>query len=227
MFRAAIVPILIAALSVPMTGAEGGAIDTQPSVGMPSVDLQAPRADASITPLDRLKVSVFREPEVSVDDILVDESGHIVLPLVGAMPAAGKSTEDLAADIAAKLRQYLRNPQVSVSVKQAASRRITVAGSVVQPGIYPLEGRTTLLQAVSLARGPSQVASLDQTLIFRVRDGQRTAARFNLDAIARGKQPDPEVLSGDTIAIGSSKFKTAWRDIVLTMRSFNIFNVIP
>lgn len=227
MFRAEIVAILIGALSVPMSGAEVGAIVTQPSVEMPSVDLQAPRAEASIIPLDRLKVSVFREPEVSVDDILVDESGHIVLPLVGGVPAAGKSTEELAADIAAKLLQYLRNPQVSVSVKQAASRRITVAGSVVQPGIYPLEGRTTLLQAVSLARGPSQVASLDQTLIFRVRDGQRTAARFNLDAIARGKQPDPEVLSGDTIAIGSSKFKTAWRDIVITLRSFNIFNVIP
>ena len=102
-----------------------------------------------------------------------------------------------------------------------------MAGAVVQPGVYPLEGRTTLLQAVALAQGPSQVASLNQTLIFRTVNGQRTAARFNLDAISKGKDADPEILPGDTVAIGSSKFKTAWRDIVLTMRSFNIFNVIP
>ena len=104
---------------------------------------------------------------------------------------------------------------------------MTVASSVTQPGVYPMEGRTTLLQAVALAQGPSQVASMDQTLIFRTVNGQRTAARFDLDKIARGKDADPEVLPGDTIAIGSSKFKTAWRDIMLTMRSFNVFALVP
>ncbi|MDP9423666.1 MAG: polysaccharide export protein [Pseudomonadota bacterium] len=191
------------------------------------MDTQAPRAGAAITPLDRLQVTVFREPDLSVEDVLVDEGGRVLLPLVGPLTAAGKSTEALASEITGKLRQYIRNPEVSVSVKQAASRRVTVAGSVVQPGVYPLEGRTTLLQAVALAQGPSQVASLNQTLIFRTVNGQRTAARFDLDAIARGKDTDPEVLPGDTIAIGSSKFKTAWRDIVLTMRSFNVFNLVP
>ena len=191
------------------------------------LDLSAPRPDASITPLDRLKVTVFREAELSVDDVAVDESGRISLPLVGGVLAAGKSTDQLSAEISGKLRQYLKSPQVAVSMKQAASRRITVTGSVTQPGVYPLEGRMTLLQAVALARGPSQVASLDQALIFRLRNGQRSAARFNLDAIARGKAEDPEVISGDTIALGSSKMKTAWRDIVLSLRSFNIFSLIP
>ena len=192
-----------------------------------SVDTNAARPETAITPLDRLTVTVFREPELSVEDVPVDESGRVNLPLVGGVSAAGKSTEDLSAEISDKLRKYLKSPQVAVSVKQAASRRITVAGSVVQPGVYPLEGRLTLLQAVALARGPSQVASLDQTLIFRTRDGQRTAARFDLGAIAKGKAADPEVISGDTIAIGSSKFKTAWRDVILTLRSFNIFSLVP
>ena len=190
-------------------------------------DLTGPRADAAITPLDRLQVSVFREPELSVEDVPVDESGHIALPLVGTVMAAGKSTDVLAGEITSKLGQYLKRPEVSVLVKQAASRRVTVTGSVVQPGVYPLEGRLTLLQAVALARGPSQVASLDQALIFRLKNGQRTAARFNLDTIAKGKSPDPEVISGDTVAIGSSKMKTAWRDVVLSLRSFNIFSLIP
>lgn len=206
--------------------ANDGTVQPQQPLNL-TVDTSAPRPDASITPLDRLAVTVFREPELSVEDVAVDESGRIILPLVGPVSAAGKSTERLSVEIADKLRRYLKSPQVAVTVKQAASRRVTVTGSVVQPGVYPLEGRLTLLQAVALAQGPSQVASLDQALIFRTRDGQRTAARFNLDAIAKGKATDPEVISGDTVAIGSSGFKTAWRDILLSIRSFNIFSVIP
>ena len=192
-----------------------------------SIDTNAPRPEASITPLDRLGVTVFREPDLSVEEVAVDESGKIILPLVGGVSAAGKSTERLSLEISQKLQRYLKNPQVAVTVKQAASRRVTVTGSVVQPGVYPLEGRLTLLQAVALAQGPSQVASLNETLIFRTRDGQRHAARFDLGAIAKGKAEDPEVISGDTIAIGASGFKTAWRDILLSLRSFNIFSVVP
>ena len=227
MLRFTFIVLPLAALLTPTATVLAGRPDGQPVVVAPGLDLQAPRAGATITPLDRLQVTVFREPELSVEDVQVDESGRVLLPLVGPLTAAGKSTETLASEVTEKLRQYIRAPQVSVSVKQAAARRVTVAGSVVQPGVYPLEGRTTLLQAVALAQGPSQVASLNQTLIFRTVNGQRTAARFDLDAIAKGKDADPEILPGDTVAIGSSKFKTAWRDLVVTMRSFNIFALIP
>lgn len=227
MTRFILMAFLLAFSVIQSDPAQASSPGKEPTVVAPGFDPLAPRAGATITPLDRLQVTVFREPELSVEDVLVDEGGRVLLPLVGPLTASGKTTEALATEITGKLRQYVREPQVSVSVKQAASRRVTVAGSVVQPGVYPMEGRTTLLQAVALAQGPSQVASLDHTLIFRTVNGQRTAARFNLDAIARGKDADPEVLPGDTVAIGSSKFKTAWRDLVLTMRSFNVFNLIP
>ena len=196
-------------------------------LSVPGLDPMAPRANSAIAPLDRLEVTVFREPELSVADLPVDETGRVVLPLIGGVAAAGKSTEAFAAEIADKLRQYVISPQVSVVVKQATTKRISVTGSVVQPGVFPLEGRTTLLQAIALARGPSQVADLDAALIFRTQNGVRTAARFDLEAIARGKAEDPEVLAGDTIAIGSSGIKTAWRDVLISLRSFNIFSVIP
>jgi polysaccharide export outer membrane protein len=194
---------------------------------MTAVDTEAARPDASITPLDHLEVTVFREPDLSVEDVLVDESGHIALPLVGGIVASGKSTDELSTEIAAKLREYVKQPEVAVTLKQAASRRVTVTGSVIQPGVYPIEGRLTLLQAVALARGPSQVAAMDDAFIFRSSNGQRQVARFNLDAIAKGKAPDPEVISGDTVSLGSSGFKTAWRDVMDTVRSFNIFRVLP
>lgn len=194
---------------------------------VPALDPTAPRTDSAIAPLDKLSVTVFREPELSVPDLPVDETGRVVLPLIGGVVAAGKSTEAFATEIADKLRQYVIDPQVSVVVKEATTKRVSVTGSVVQPGVYPLQGRMTLMQAIALARGPSQVADLDRAMIFRTQNGLKTAARFDLDAIARGKTEDPEVLAGDTVAVASSGMKTAWRDIMLSLRSFNIFAVIP
>lgn len=224
--RREFVAMLLALLIVSPAAATDNRVQPQQPLDL-SVDTTAPRPEAAITPLDHLSVTVFREPDLSVVDVTVDESGRIILPMVGAVSAAGKSTEALSNEISGSLRKYLKSPQVAVTVKQAASRRVTVTGSVVQPGVYPIEGRLTLLQAVALAQGPSQVASLDETLIFRTRNGQRQAARFNLGAIAKGKAEDPEVISGDTVAIGSSGLKTAWRDVLLTLRSFNIFSVVP
>ncbi|MEO6360338.1 MAG: polysaccharide biosynthesis/export family protein [Sphingomicrobium sp.] len=225
--RCAVCAILLAFAAVPAAAAAQVNASASAPMLVPAVDPSALRATAPIGPLDRLEVIVFREPELSVADTPVDESGRIMLPLAGEFSAAGKSAQSLATEISQRLRQYLRNPEVAVRVKQAASKRITVAGSVMQPGVFPVEGRVTLLQAVALARGPSQVADLDTTLIFRTQNGQKTVAKFDIGAISRGKAPDPEVLPGDTIAVGSSGLKTAWRDITMGLRSFNIFRIIP
>lgn len=222
----AVPAMLLAFAAAPATVAQVGASAGVPT-SVPAVDSTEPRATAPIGPLDRLEVTVFREPELSVADVPVDESGRIMLPLIGEFSAAGKSTQSLATEISQRLRQYLQNPEVAVRVKQAASKRITVAGSVMEPGVFPVEGRVTLLQAIALARGPSQVADLDTTLIFRTQNGQKTVAKFDIGAIAKGKAEDPEVLPGDTIAIGSSGLKTAWRDILITLRSFNVFAMVP
>jgi polysaccharide export outer membrane protein len=227
MFRLYVIAALLGASCATVGNAQSARAYDPVQAAIPAVDPQAPRPGTTIGPLDSLSINVFREPELSVEQVLVDESGRVLLPLVGPVSAAGKSTETLASEIAERLRKYVRDPQVAVAVKQSAKRQITVAGSVMQPGSYALEGRTTLLQAVALARGPSQVASLKQTLIFRTIGGRRTAAKFDLDAIARGTAPDPEVLAGDTVAIGNSKMKTAWRDVVTSVRAFNIFSLIP
>jgi len=214
--------LLLASVAIPAPAAQGGAA---PEV--PGLTASAPRVNSTIGPLDKLEVTVFREPELSVSDTSVDESGRIMLPLIGQFSAAGKSTETLATEIGVRLRKYVRNPEVAVRVKQAATKRITVAGSVMEPGVFPVEGRVTLLQAIALARGPSQVADLDTTLIFRTNGGQKTVARFDIGAIARGKAVDPEVLPGDTIAVGNSRLKTAWRDITASLRAVNIFSMVP
>lgn len=214
--------LFLAAIAIPAPTA-GSATQASPPVAVST----APGTASTIGALDKIEVTVFREPELSVAETSVDEGGRITLPLIGEFSAAGKSTETLATEIETRLRKYVRMPEVAVRVKQAATKRITVAGSVMEPGVFPIEGRVTLLQAVALARGPSQVADLDTTLIFRTTAGQKTVARFDLSAIARGKAVDPEVLPGDTVAVGNSKLKTAWRDITATLRAVNIFSIVP
>src|SRR4030095_14137968 len=135
--RREFIAMLWALLTVSPAVASDQRVQPQPPLTL-SVDTPSPRPEAAITPLDHLTVTVFREPDLTVEDVTVDESGRIVLPMVGAVSAAGKSTEVISNEISGALRRYLKSPQVAVTVKQAASRRVTVTGSVVQPGVYPI-----------------------------------------------------------------------------------------
>lgn len=176
-----------------------------------------------IQPPDKITVIVFREPDMSLSDIEVDTAGRVTLPLIGSVEAAGKTTDELSALISTSLRRYLAHPEVAVYVSSAVSQRVVVEGQVNQPGIYDFRGRTTLLGALALARGPSRVAALREVAIFRNVNGQRMAAKFDLPAIRRGEAPDPEILASDTVVVGYSGIKGAWRDFLQAAPAFAIF----
>jgi polysaccharide export outer membrane protein len=177
-----------------------------------------------ISPLDVIAVNVFQEPDLTAKDIQVDSSGMILLPLIGTVQAAGKSTSQLGQEIAAKLgERYLDNPQVSVLVQTSTSQRVTVEGSVTEPGVYVINGRTTLVDALALAKGPSRVARLQEIVVFREVNGQRMGAVFDLARIRRGEAADPEILGRDRIVVGLSNVKAAWRDVLQTAPFLAIF----
>lgn len=172
------------------------------------------RRQLLIGPFDRLGISVFRAPDFdrSVD---VDGAGNIALPLVGKMPAAGKSPHQLAAEVEGRLRnQYVRDPQVSVEIQKSNAQRITVEGEVERPGVYPIAGEMTLLQSIATASGTTEFSKLEDVVVFRTVDGQRMAALFNVELIRRGMYPDPEVYAGDTIVVGDSPARRRFRDII-------------
>lgn len=169
---------------------------------------QAVGLDYHIVPDDVLRVQVYHEPGLSLEDAAVTAAGMVRLPLIGDVPVAGLSASEASDVIAGKLgERYLVSPQVTVFVKKAVGRRITVDGEVRQPGLYPIEGRMGLLQAVALSRGPSRLASLKQIVVVRQVEGERKAAMFDLNAIRRGEALDPEILPGDTIIVGLSRAK--------------------
>lgn len=184
----------------------------------------APSSDYRIGSRDTLNITVFQVPDLTLREAQVDASGQIALPLVGSITAAGKTTSELAAEISTKLQAgYLQSPQVSVIVAEAVSQKVTVDGAVVEPGVFALKGKTTLMQVVAMAKGPKPTAKLDRIAVFRSIDGRRTAAVFDLAAIRSGQADDPEILGNDIVVIDSSALKGFWREVVSALPAFAIF----
>lgn len=223
--------LLVLTASTTLLAACGGSkMDVSQMTAARPVDLQAtqvttsPQAEYQIGVGDKLAVRVFQVPDLSFDSLTVDTSGDIQMPLIGAVRAAGMTSGELSASIAQRLSaQYLRNPQVTVTVTEAASQKITVDGAVTKPGVYTMRGTTTLLQAVAMAEGPSRVADLSKVAVFRTINGQRSVALFDLAAIRQGRAPDPVVLGDDIVVVDTSRMNAAMREIVGALPALSIF----
>lgn len=188
----------------------------------PSETLQT--QDYRIGPLDTVSVAVFQEPELSAEAIQVDAAGNITLPLIGSVAAAGRSASELAAVIADRLgARYLENPQVTVSVSGSVSQKVTVQGEVNQAGVYDIKGRTTLLEALALARGETRVAALQEVVVFRTVNGQRMGAVFDVRAIRSGQAEDPAIVGNDIVVVGYSQARAIWRDILQSAPILGLF----
>jgi polysaccharide export outer membrane protein len=159
-----------------------------------------------IGPLDKLSIQVFRVEDLSLDEVQVDTSGRIVMNAIGTVIAAEKTADELKAEIERRLAACcLQRPQVAVLILEGQSQRVTVLGAVTESGVYPLRGRTTLLQAVSLAKGVDQTqANLNRVAVFRSTGEGRQAAVFDLRAIQQARALDPEIQPGDIVVVDYS-----------------------
>lgn len=167
-----------------------------------------------VGPMDTLDVSVYQAPDVS-RVVQVDAAGQIGMPIIGAVPVAGKTVNEIRDELTVRLKaKYLRSPEVTVSVKEFASQKVTVDGSVGQPGVYPLIGKTTLVQSIAMARGVNREANQKKVAIFRMVNNQRMVAVYDLDQIRTGKLADPQIYANDVVFVDRSGAKTLWRDVI-------------
>ena len=166
-------------------------------------------AEYRIGPQDKLDISVDQLAELT-KTVEVDTSGHILLPLIGQVQASGRTPAELSGDIATALKKkYMKDPQVVVALKEGQGQKITIDGAVVQPGVYPLAGPTTLLQAVSLAKGPDpKLANIKRVAIFRTVGGARRQAFYDLSQVRSGKAEDPPVYGNDIVVVDTSGAKS-------------------
>ena len=151
-------------------------------------------------------MTVFQAPELS-KTIQVSEAGTINFPLIGELDAAGKTARDIEQELRKKLgTKYLQNPQVSVFVKDFFSQRITLEGAVKKPGVYPMAGGMSLLQAIAQAQGFEDNAS-KEVVLFRQANGKRLAARYDVSSIRDGDAEDPQLEAGDVIIAPTSAIR--------------------
>ena len=166
-----------------------------------------------IGPFDKLMIDVFGIEELSKKEVQTDASGRISFPLAGIIEAAGRTPAEVEEEIEARLRsRYVRDPQVTVNLKETVSQVITVDGQVKRPGLYPVIGKMTLMRAVATAEGTAEFAKLEDVVIFRTVKGQQLAALYDLKAIRRGNYGDPEVFANDVIVVGDSQARRLFRD---------------
>jgi polysaccharide export outer membrane protein len=178
-----------------------------------------------VGPLDVIEFSVFKVPELT-RTTQVAEAGTVTLPLVGEIKAAGKTTHDLERDLTKKLgAKFLQSPQVSVTVKEYNSQRVTVEGAVKRPGVYPIRSKTSLLQVIATAEG-LDAASDTTVVIFRHVEGKRLAARFDIDQIRGGAANDPPIQSGDVIVAPTSATKGAFDIIMKALPIATVFALL-
>jgi len=194
--------------------ANSAAIQPQPG----AASAHASTSDYRIMSGDVLQITVFQVQDFN-REAQVDAGGNIVLPLIGGVPAAGKTVHEVESEIAGRLRaKYLQNPQVLVTIKDAVGLRVSVQGAVKSPGVLQIRGDTTLTTVLAQAQGFTDTADKSSVLVIRNTDQGRVAAKVDAGAILAGSAPDPPIHGGDMIVVDDSFIRTAGKD-ALTLLS--------
>src|SRR5215469_7043362 len=135
---------------------------------------------------DVLSVNVWKEPEIS-KSVPVRSDGKISLPLVGEVQAAGSTPLKLEEEIAAKLKNFISEPEVTVIVQQVNSQKFNILGQVNKPGSYPLTNSPTVLDAIAVAGGFRDFAKQKSIYVLRQNpDGTETRMPFNYKDVVKG-----------------------------------------
>lgn len=178
-------------------------------------DLQASDHPYRVGPFDKLIIDVFGSEELSQKEVQVDASGRITFPLIGTVEVAGKTPGEISTTMQDLFRgRFIRDPQISVNLKEIVSQTVTIGGEVRKPGVYPIVGKMTLMTAIASAEGWTDIANKGEVVVFRTVGGKDYAAVYNVKAIEMGRYHDPEVYASDVVMVGDSQARRIWKDFL-------------
>ena len=151
---------------------------------------------------DILDIITWKEPDFSKEEVLVRLDGMITFPLIDDIQAKGQPPLQVKQDIEKKLKDYMENPIVTVTVRTSGSKYFYILGEVVNTGEYPIVKSLTVLQAFALAGGFTEWASKKEIILMRNEDGKEKIFRVNYKDIIKGKdfsqnikiQPDDTII---------------------------------
>ena len=199
---------------------DGGKMPTDVPL-LPSTTGQTEKTTSQVT-VDKLSNAVGTEYVIGAEDVLditvwrnvdlsrqvqVRPDGRISMPIIRDVVAVGKTPPKLAEEMTNKLKEYVQNPVVAVTLKEVNSSNIFLLGEVAHPGKYPLKSRTTLLQGITMAGGFKETAARNQIVIFRFTETAPGMKRFTAsydDIVLRsGISDNFELKPGDTLVVPS------------------------
>ena len=155
---------------------------------------------------DLLDITVWRNPDLS-RQVQVRPDGRVSMPIIRDVVAVGKTPTQLAEDMTNKLKEYVQNPVVAVTLKEVHSSNVFLLGEVAHPGKYPLKSKMTLLQGITIAGGFKETAARNQIVIFRFIEtapGQkRFTASYDDIVLRSGISDNFELKPGDTLVVPS------------------------
>jgi polysaccharide export outer membrane protein len=151
---------------------------------------------------DIIRVNVWKEPEVS-QTAVVRTDGNISLPLINEVKVSGMTPLQIQTMVAEKLKGFLNNPQVTVTVVEIRSKRAFITGEVARPGTYSLNAQTTVLQLIAQAGGFTPFAKKDGIVVLRTEDGRQSRLKFKYNEVIQGKKADQNIAlhPGDTVVV--------------------------
>jgi polysaccharide export outer membrane protein len=226
--------VLVAFLSMAGLLLSGCATSVEPVIGAAAIEPIAELGQANysftrsttylLRPSDKISVSVFREPDFSLENVQIGVEGNISMPLLGSIPAAGMSAKTLEESLTRRLGEVgLKTPQVSVNIREYASHLVTVEGAVDSPGVYAFQPGARLSAAIALAGGPEREAKRDQVAVFRETADGMSVAKFDYAMMAEGTMLDPVLEPGDRVVMGTDGLSVFWQDLLQALPVFGVF----
>jgi polysaccharide biosynthesis/export protein len=155
-----------------------------------------------LRPGDMLQISVWKETDLQ-GDVLIRPDGGISFALAGELEAAGRTVAELTTMLETKIRKFIPDAVVTVTVKAAGGNRIYVIGKVTRPGDFPLIGPIDVLQALTLAGGSTPFANTNGIRILRREGDREISIPFRYSDIERGRRLYQNILlkNGDTVVV--------------------------
>jgi polysaccharide biosynthesis/export protein len=152
---------------------------------------------------DMLQINVWREPEVSVQGIVVRPDGKITLPLLKEVDVLGQTPAELERNLATRLAQFINGADVTVVVREIHSKKVYMVGAVNRVGPIPLLAELTVLQALAEAGGLGDYAKRRKIYVMRTENGKPNKHLFDYDAVLKGEHMEQNIIlqPDDTVVV--------------------------
>lgn len=183
----------------------------------------------ALGPDDEIVITVAEAEDFPGKPVRIGPTGSISLPMVGRIEAAGLTVEQLEAELVNRLKTYIRNPQVTVTVTEMRSQPVSVIGSVGQPGVRQLQGRKTLMEVLSEAGGLKEDAGHTVKITRRMEygpiplpgavtdaSGQFSIAEVSLRELMQAQNPllNIPIMPNDVITVPRAEMVYVIGDVV-------------